>query len=154
MRSPTFDAARAFQDAKEALGAAMVQDYRAGKGEEEIVNQITFVLPEAEGRALLHSSRLTHDALTALTSWMERDGPIFVFPHGTRAATLSAQWENEDEDTRRGRLRGLDEALRAVGIGCRDQETKQPTTEADLISDEQTFPELYFLNAPNLVESM
>ncbi|RSM86484.1 hypothetical protein DMH25_43240 [Streptomyces sp. WAC 01325] len=29
----------------------MAQDYRAGKSEEEIVNQITFVLPEVEGRA-------------------------------------------------------------------------------------------------------
>ncbi|WP_435225712.1 hypothetical protein [Streptomyces sp. Tue6028] len=34
---------------------------------------------------------------------------------------------------------------------ARDQGTKQPTTEADLIADEQTFPELYFLSAPDLV---
>ncbi|WP_185932491.1 hypothetical protein [Streptomyces sp. WAC 01325] len=47
MRSSTFNAARALQDAKDALGAAMVQEYRAGKNEEEIVSQITFVLPEA-----------------------------------------------------------------------------------------------------------
>ncbi|MET8807954.1 hypothetical protein [Streptomyces sp. NPDC004546] len=152
----TVNAARAFQDAKYELGAAMVQDYRAGKSEEEIVKQAAFTLPEADGRTLLHSSRLIHDALDALEPWMrEPDGPIVIFPHGTRAATISAGWgDDEDEATRRRLLIGLDEALRAAGVGYRDRETKRPLNEEDLISDERTFPELYLLDAPDLVESV
>jgi hypothetical protein len=152
----TLNAARTFQDAKYALGAAMVQDYRAGKSEEEIVRQAAFTISEAEGRTLLHSARLMHDALDALEPWMrEPDGPIVLFPHGTRAATISAGWVNEgDETTRRQLLSGLDEALRAAGVGCRDRETKRPLNEEDLISDERAFPELYFLATPDLVESV
>ncbi|MFJ2006676.1 hypothetical protein [Streptomyces chartreusis] len=153
-RHSTSAAARALRDAKDALGAAMVQDYKAGKDEEEIVRQVTFVLSETEGRALLHSSRLTHDAVSALTPWMESDGPIFVFPHGTRAATISAQWEDENEETRRRSLNGLDEALRVAGIGCRDPQTKRPMAEEDLVSDEPSVLELFFLDAPDLVESV
>jgi hypothetical protein len=147
--SHTYNAARVFQDARYALGAAMVRDYRARKSEAEIVKQAAFALSEADGRTLLHSSRLMHDALDALTPWMrEPDGLIVVFPHGTRAATISASWDSEDEATRRRMLSGLDEALRAAGVGCRDRETKRPLTEEDLISDERPFPEPYFLDAP------
>ncbi|MFG2683974.1 hypothetical protein [Streptomyces sp. NPDC048392] len=46
----TYNAAQAFQDAMYALGAAMVQDYRAGKSEEEIVKQAAFTLSETDGR--------------------------------------------------------------------------------------------------------
>ncbi|RSO10005.1 hypothetical protein DMH26_00465 [Streptomyces sp. WAC 05379] len=42
----TSAAARALRGAKHALGAAMVQDYEAGKDEEEIVREVTFVLSE------------------------------------------------------------------------------------------------------------
>ncbi|MFC8660725.1 hypothetical protein [Streptomyces sp. NPDC057199] len=151
----TYDAAKAFQDAMYGLGAAMVQDYRAGMSEEEIVKQAAFALAEADGRTLLHSSRLIHDALDALAPWMrEPDGVIVVFPHGTRAATISAGWDNEDEATRRRLLSGLDEALQAAGIGFRTPETKRPLTAQDLILDERTSAELYLLDAPDLVESM
>ncbi|WP_128380426.1 hypothetical protein [Streptomyces cavernae] len=151
----TYNAAKTFQDAMYALGAAMVQDYRAGKSAEEIVKQAAFALPEADGRTLLHSSRLIHDALDALGPWMrEPDGPIVVFPHGTRAATISAGWDHEDEATRRRLLSGLDEALQAAGIGYRDPETKRPLTAQDLVSDDRTSPELYLLDAPDLVESV
>ncbi|MFJ4689196.1 hypothetical protein [Streptomyces sp. NPDC088789] len=151
----TFNAAKAFQDAMYSLGAAMVQDYRAGKSEEEVVKQAAFALSEADGRTLLHSSLLIHGALDALEPWMrEPDGLIVAFPHGTRAATISAGWDNEDEATRRRRLAGLDEALQAAGIGYRDPETKQPLTAQDLILDERTSPELYLLDSPDLVESV
>ncbi|MBT1094215.1 hypothetical protein [Streptomyces sp. Tu102] len=82
------------------------------------------------------------------------DGPIFVFPHGTRAATISAQWEDETEETRRRSLNGLEQALRAAGIGCRDPQTKRPMAEEDLVSDEPRVLELFFLDAPDLVESV
>ncbi|WP_031486606.1 hypothetical protein [Streptomyces bicolor] len=151
----TYNAAKAFQDAMYTLGAAMVQDYRAGKSEEEIVKQAAFTLAEPDGRALLHSSRLIHGALDALAPWMrEPDGLIVVVPHGTRAATISAGWDNEGEATRRQRLSGLDEALQAAGIGYRDLETKAPLTAQDLIVDERSSPELYLLDAPDLVESV
>ncbi|WP_331732803.1 hypothetical protein OG613_48680 (plasmid) [Streptomyces sp. NBC_00015] len=151
----TYNAAKAFHDAMYALGAAMVRDYQAGKSEEEIVRQAAFTLAEPDGRTLLHSSRLIHGALDALAPWIrEPHGLIVVFPHGTRAATISAGWDNEDEATRRRRLSGLDDALQAAGIGYRDPETKQPLTAQDLILDEQISPELYLLDAPDLVESV
>ncbi|QNS09446.1 hypothetical protein [Streptomyces xanthii] len=138
-----------------ALAETMAQDYRAGLSEEEIVKKVLFTASKDDALALLHSGRLTHDALRALYPWMqEPDGPMVLFPHGTRAPTVLASWEDtETADDRRLRLRGLDEALRAAGIGYRDPATKQPRTEEDLVRGGQA-PELFFLATPDLVESV
>ncbi|MFF1713579.1 hypothetical protein [Streptomyces sp. NPDC058268] len=152
----TLVAAKAFQDAKYELGAGMVRDYRAGRSEDEIVKQAAFTLPVAEGRKLFHASRLMRDALDVLAPWMrEPDGPIVLFPVETKAAEIAAVWEKEDENTRRRLLGGLDEALRAAGIGYRDRKTKAPLCEEHLAQgDERLFTQLYFLATPDLVESV
>ncbi|MFF4531588.1 hypothetical protein ACFY1P_20245 [Streptomyces sp. NPDC001407] len=153
----TLTAARALHEAKRALGAAMARDYRMGRGEEEIVAEAAFVIPLAEGRRLLHDSRLLHDALAALQPWTR----VFLMPHGVTATrqgmaptTICVQWKGEDEAARRQVLGGLDEALRAVGIGYRDCATKAPLNEASLAGwTARSFWELYWLDAPHTLES-
>ncbi|WP_328842985.1 hypothetical protein [Streptomyces sp. NBC_00258] len=68
--------------------------------------------------------------------------------------STSSTSDRSHEATRRRLLRGLDEALQAAGIGFRTPETKRPLTAQDLILDERTYPELYLLDAPDLVESV
>ncbi|MEV8102006.1 MULTISPECIES: hypothetical protein [unclassified Streptomyces] len=84
----------------------------------------------------------------------EPDGPVVLFPCETKAGVMSVHWEDsEGEGARRRRLAGLDSALRGAGTGYRNGDTKTPLREEDLIRRERLFLELYFLDAPDLVDS-
>ncbi|MEV7852788.1 hypothetical protein [Streptomyces sp. NPDC088183] len=84
----------------------------------------------------------------------EPDGPVVLFPCETKAGVMSVHWEDsEGEGARRRRLAGLDSALRGAGTGYRNGDTKTPSREEDLIRRERLFLELYFLDAPDLVDS-
>lgn len=150
----TLIAAKAFQDAMYELGAGMVRDFRAGRSEKDIVDQAAFALSKDQSRRLLHASRLLHDALEVLQPWMrEPDGPVALVPSEMRGAKVFAQWTSEDEAVRRHRLTGMDDALRAAGIGYRDDTTKAPLNEQHLTREERPVVELYWLDAPDLLES-
>ncbi len=140
----------------------MAKDYRMGSTEEEILAGAAFAIPMAEGRKLLHDSRLLHDALEALKPWMsEPDGPVALQPHGVMATrqgiaptTIYTHWKGENEAARRQALKGLDDALRAVGIGYRDCATKAPLSEENLVQGtSRSLRELYWLDAPHVMEA-